>query len=94
MNDIDGMSYQVFFAQLFVEFFTIIMALTESEAAFEQRCNELVADGSLKNSLKAKKLTTYRHLAFALGTPQTPPTDDKMAQFAEQIFGNSPPPSL
>ena len=94
MNDIDGISYQVFFAQLFIEFFTIIMALTESEAAFEQRCNELVADGSLKNSLKAKKLTTYRHLAFALGTPQTPPTDDKMAQFAEQIFGNSPPPSL
>ena len=70
------------------------MALTESDAAFEQRCNELVPDGSLRDALRRKKLTTYRHLAFALGTPQTPPTDDKMVQFAETIFGDSPPPSL
>ena len=70
------------------------MALTESEAAFEQRCKELVADGSLVTALKRNKLTTYRHLAFVLGTPQTPPTDDKMQQFAETIFGTSPAPSL
>ena len=68
------------------------MSLTESEAAFEQRCNELVAGGSLRDALRAKKLTTYRHLAFALGTPQAPPTDEKMSQFAETIFGDSPAP--
>ena len=46
------------------------MALTESQAAFEQRCDEIVGDGTLKNALVAAGVSTYSLLAFSVGTPR------------------------
>lgn len=63
------------------------MALTESQAAFEQRCDEIVGDGTLKNALVAAGVSTYSLLAFSVGTPQTPPTDDQFDNLATRIFG-------
>ena len=63
------------------------MALTESQAAFEQRCDEIVGDGTLKTALVGAGVSTYSLLAFSIGTPQTPPTDDQFDNLATRIFG-------
>ena len=63
------------------------MALTESQAAFEQRCDEIVGDGTLKAALVGAGVSTYSLLAFSIGTPQTPPTDDQFDNLAGRVFG-------
>ena len=66
------------------------MALIESTAAFRQRCDELVTDGSSKDRLKAASVETFAQMVFALGTPQTAPTTADMDRFAGTIFGPNP----
>ncbi len=65
----------------------VFIALTESQAAFEQRCDEIVGDGTLKTALVGAGVSTYSLLAFSIGTPQTPPTDDQFDNLATRIFG-------
>ena len=63
------------------------MSLADSEAAFEQHCNKLVADGSLAAQLVNNGIKSLSALAFASGTPQSPPTEEQFKDFATQING-------
>ena len=59
------------------------VSITESKPVFEKRCNELLPN--LKGQLEAKGIETYAHLAFAVGTPQVPPTPGDMTDFCNSI---------
>ena len=63
------------------------MSLIESAAAFQQRCDEIQADGSLRTALNRAGVDTFSRLAFSVGTPQTPPTEAQFDTFAAQVFG-------
>lgn len=61
------------------------MALVDSEASFEKRCNELHAN--LHTILGAAGIGTFSSLAFAVGAPQAAPSDDAMQRFSDRIHG-------
>ena len=63
------------------------MSLIESRPAFEQRCDEIFADGSLKAAFAASGVDSYSKLAFSVGTPQSPPTEAQFDAFARLVFG-------
>ena len=62
------------------------MALVESNAAFLQLCNEIHATGNFSNALAAQNIGTFSAMAFSLGTPQTPPTDQQFDNLAVAVF--------
>ncbi|CAE7257882.1 unnamed protein product [Symbiodinium sp. CCMP2592] len=64
------------------------MSLVESEAAFFQRCDE-IAPG-LRTLLEAKNIKSFRKLAFAIGTPQTAPSEADFQGFASEVFVGAP----
>ena len=66
------------------------MSITESRAAFEQRCNELTADGSLQRALGAQGIRNHSMLAFSVGSPQVPPTEPQFDTFAQVVYGRVP----
>ena len=59
------------------------MALVDSQASFEKRCNEL-QDG-LYDMLNDSGINTFSALAFAVGTPQAAPPDGDMQRFADRL---------
>jgi hypothetical protein len=61
------------------------MALVDSAASFEKRCNEL-QDG-LHDVFSDSGITTFSSLAFAVGTPQSAPADDEMQRFTDRLMG-------
>ena len=61
--------------------------IIESAAAFAQRCNELTPDGSLLRDVAAQQIVTFRALAFAIGTPQSPPADVAFDRLSQAVFG-------
>ena len=61
------------------------MALVDSVASFEKRCNEL-RDG-LHGVFGDAGITTFSTLAFAVGTPQSAPADDDMQRFTDRLMG-------
>ena len=61
------------------------MALVDSAASFEKRCNEL-HDG-LHDVFSDAGITTFSTLAFAVGTPQSAPADDEMQRFTDRLMG-------
>ena len=63
------------------------MSLVESTAAFNQRCDEIVEDGSLKQALDGQGIKSHSAMAFAMGTPQMTPTEDQFVALAQRIFG-------
>lgn len=63
------------------------MALVESNAAFVQRCNEIDPSRNFSTALAAQNIGTFSAMAFALGTPQTPPTDQQFDTLAGVVFG-------
>ena len=63
------------------------LSLVEGNAAFSQRCSELDRTGNFGNALTAQNINTFSAMAFALGTPQTPPTDQQFDTLAQTIFG-------
>ena len=67
------------------------MALGESVAAFEQRCDELNPTGGIKIGLRNQGVTCFSLLAFAVGSPQVPPTEAELAAFAQTVYGGAPP---
>ena len=86
--------HDVLFGMLKTEFschFTVSvscsMSLADSEAAFEQHCNKLVTDGSLATLLVNNGIKSLSALAFASGTPQSPPTEEQLREFSTQING-------
>ena len=63
------------------------MALVESNAAFVQRCGEIDPTGDFGTALANQNLTTFSSLAFSMGTPQTPPSDQQFTALAATVFG-------
>jgi hypothetical protein len=66
------------------------MSLVESTAAFFQRCDEISPDGALRNALETQDIKTHSAMAFTMGTPQMPPTDEQFNQLAQRVFGPAP----
>ena len=66
------------------------MTLADSEAAFSLHCNKLVADGSLANLLVDHGIRSLSALAFSVGTPQSPPSDEMFSDFATRVNGGTP----
>ena len=65
------------------------MSLIESVAAFSQRCDEINADGSLRNALNAQEIRTHSAMAFSMGTPQMTPTEDQFNALAARVYGGA-----
>ena len=68
-----------------------IMSLIDSSAEFESRCRDVCGDTTLLERLKAAGIGSFPSLAFACGTPQTPPTELEFASFAERVNGAGVP---
>ena len=79
------MSENLFDALVFT-LFRIGMALVDSEAAFEQRLNEVVADAPSRTAIVTNGIRTFSALAFSAGTPQSPPSDDTFRTFADSVL--------
>lgn len=62
------------------------MALIDSEAAFRKRLTEVITDAGARNAVIAGGLLTFSALAFAVGTPQSPPSDDDFRAFADNLL--------
>ena len=61
------------------------MALIDSVASFEKRCDEL--NEGLRDVLASSGIQTFSALAFAVGTPQSAPSDGEMQRFADRLMG-------
>ena len=61
------------------------MSLADSNAAFEQHCRKLSPDGRLFTQLTAQHISNLSALAFAVGTPQSPPTEEQFREFATNV---------
>ena len=62
----------------------VAMALIDSEKAFQKRCEEL-HDG-LFEKLQGQNIGSFSTLAFALGSPQNPVSDDEFTKLADAVF--------
>ena len=65
------------------------MSLADSEAAFEQHCRRISPAGTLLQLLTAQRISNLSSLAFACGTPQSPPTEEQFKEFATGINGGT-----
>ena len=63
------------------------MALVDSEAAFASHCIAIDKSKGLLNLCLNANLTSFMRLAFAIGTPQTPASDEAFKTFATEING-------
>ena len=61
------------------------MSLADSGAAFEQHCRRVSPDGALYTLLVNQRINSLSALAFASGTPQSPPSDEQFKEFATGI---------
>ena len=57
---------------------------------FESHCKAIDGSGDVFKALKAEGLKTFSELAFAVGTPQTPASDDDFRVLATTIFRAGP----
>ncbi|CAE7679191.1 unnamed protein product [Symbiodinium sp. CCMP2592] len=64
-----------------------VMSLIDSKAEFESRCKDVCGSSALLENLRAKGIESFSSLAFACGTPQTPPTETEFTSFAENVCG-------
>ena len=62
------------------------MSLVDSTAAFHARCNEIDDTGQLAMVLSRQGITSFSSMAFAMGTPNQPPTDAVFDAFAVRLF--------
>ena len=62
------------------------MALVDSNAAFKQRCMAVDHSGALWKGLAADQVLTFAQLAFVLGTPQSPPSQEQFDQLAGKVW--------
>ena len=60
------------------------MALIDSEKAFQKRCEEL--HEGLFEKLQGQNIGSFSTLAFALGSPQNPVSDDEFTKLADAVF--------
>ena len=61
------------------------MSLADSEAAFQLHCSKVSPDGFLFGLLSNHRITNLSALAFAVGTPQSPPSEAQFKEFATGI---------
>ena len=64
-----------------------LMALVESEVAFRKRCEEL--EDGLYEKFRSQDISSFSTLAFTLGSPQNPVSDDQMNELANKIHGGA-----
>lgn len=62
------------------------MSLVDSEAAFRKRLEECIGDPAARTAAVAGGVTTFSSLAFAVGTPQSPPSDEDFRQFTDNLL--------
>ena len=62
------------------------MALIDSEASLKQRCRHIEGDDALFEALTANGVKTLRQLAFALGSPQTPHSDESLKDLTAKVY--------
>ena len=65
------------------------MAITDSKASFEAHCCRVDPSNTIKNLLARNNIETFSALAFAIGTPQSPPTDDQFRAFGATLNGGA-----
>lgn len=65
------------------------MSLADSEAAFEQHCKKI--EPTLHALLHGQNVKILGSLAFAIGTPQTPPADTAFRDWATLVNGGVEP---
>eukprot|EP00435_Cladocopium_sp_Y103_P017759 s3929_g4.t1 len=73
-----------FVCQLLVNLATAVMALIDSEKAFQKRCDELYE--GLFEKMKIQHITTFSTFAFSIGSPQNPVSDAEFSQLTDSIF--------
>ena len=61
------------------------MALVDSEAAFASHCNAIDKTKELLNICVHAELTTFMRMAFAIGRPQMPASEEAFKTFATDI---------
>ena len=82
--------------EIFLNFLTLslvnplfaAMSLVDSSAAFERKCRDLKGGDELFEGLSALGIGDFTTLAFTLGTPQKPPTDDQFDTLGSKVFTN------
>lgn len=62
------------------------MSLVDSAAAFRKRLEEVVVDVAIRNAVIACGIDKFNALAFAVGTPQSPPSDDDFRAFTDSLL--------
>ena len=63
------------------------MALVDSKASFQSRCVEMCGDDAMYLKLSGKDIRTFSDLAFACGTPQSPPSPEEFRAFCDEVLG-------
>ncbi|CAJ1457513.1 unnamed protein product [Effrenium voratum] len=61
------------------------MSLIDSTAAFKAHCDKIDDAGNLWNLVRSNGLRSMSQLAFAIGTPQSPPTEQEFKDFCRNI---------
>lgn len=67
------------------------MTASDSEATFEKHCNRIDESGMLLGIFRTQGLTNLSAVAFAIGTPQSPPSEDAFKEFATGVNGGTEP---
>ena len=62
----------------------------DSDAAFKQRCIESAGDQALHAKLSEQGIKNFKTLAFAIGSPQQPPTEAQFDAFSVRVYGTDP----
>ena len=65
------------------------MAIVDSVASFTQHCDSIDSTSALKNLLGRQRINTYAKLAFAIGNPQKPPSEEEFANFCTTLNGGT-----
>ena len=65
------------------------MALIDSEASLKQRCQPIEGSDDLFESLKRHGVQSLRQLAFAIGSPQVPRTEEALKELTGKLYGCS-----
>ena len=65
------------------------MALVDSEAAFASHCDAIDKSRDLLNMCVQADLTTFMRMAFAVGTPQMPVSEESFKTFATDLNGGT-----
>ena len=63
------------------------MSLIDSSAAFRSHCDRIDDSGNLWNLVRTNGLRNLSQLAFAIGTPQSPPTEQEFKEFCRGLNG-------